>query len=186
MACLLQQVAQHEERGRLVRCRIASGAVASQLRKFRKPVAGSGDGDHVSLMARATAQFWSAAACRRFATGQLAGRAASCRLHPARWHASKLAGDKAAASCRTPEDQLAGRDLAESLETASKLADRIVETASGRKQARGLDCRDPIGPRASSRGGKRQQAAALQSCPKYPWDRPRTRPPHARDLPSFA
>ena len=32
------------------------------------------------------------APARRFATGQLAGRAASYRFHAARWHASKLAG----------------------------------------------------------------------------------------------
>jgi hypothetical protein len=47
--------------------------------------------------------FWSAAACRRFPTGQLAGR-----------------------NCAASRD--------------------------GREQAPGLDCRDLVGPRASSRG----------------------------------
>ena len=49
-----------------------------------------------------------------------------------------------------------------------------------------MDSTQRGGTRASSRGVKRQQAAALQSYPKYPWDQPRTRPRHARDLSSFA
>jgi hypothetical protein len=107
--------------------------------------------------AREQARGGKAAASRRTPKGQLAGRAAACRLYPARRHASKLAGEKRRQAAALQRAGLLAGIAPQAEMTASKLA--------GDKAAASRRTPKSIPPSEQARGGK---AAASRRTPKLP------------------